>query len=212
MNVLANENRLLIIKFITESKEGVSASEIAEKLNLKISTVMSHLEQMESVGLIRFDWKRIGRGRPLKKYKLVDNYVTIDLDLAALARIPNKEELEEKIFTYISLKRKRDTLPVSLTVEDIIKTLNVDAKTALVLLDYLTEKKNEVAKMLASEVLEKFKNKKVVEIEKIARELKVHEYWAAKTASYLESKGLYKVREGKICRIEYEKGKEKTGK
>ncbi len=190
------------MRLLLESgREGLSPSELAEKMNLKIPTVMSHLETLEKIGVVRFELRKMPRGRPLKKYRVIDSVLTIDIDLEALVKIPSWDELDNKMYEYISRKKETSRLPLRFSVEDIAETMNFSLKEAIILLDYLNMKTDQIVGFLVSEALEKFKGREIFEIEEISNELNIHEYWAAKVASRLASTGMFELKEGKLKRV-----------
>lgn len=57
--ILINDKALSILKLLQE--ESLSASEVADRLNLPLSTVVYHLDKMSRVGLIEIAGKRYGK-------------------------------------------------------------------------------------------------------------------------------------------------------
>lgn len=66
--ILINDKALSILKLLQE--ESLSASEVADRLNLPLSTVVYHLDKMSRVGLIEIAGKKYGkRLREVKLYR-----------------------------------------------------------------------------------------------------------------------------------------------
>ncbi|KQV07919.1 helix-turn-helix transcriptional regulator [Leifsonia sp. Root112D2] len=69
-SALASRTRRDVLEFIAASAVPLGASEIAEHIDLHITTVRFHLDQLESAHLIRRDVEREGRrGRPRVVYR-----------------------------------------------------------------------------------------------------------------------------------------------
>lgn len=197
LEALTSESKISILKALLENPQGLTASQIAKKLNLKIPTVLTHLEPLENLGLIKIQpiWKK---GKILKTYQIAEKDITIQIDIELYVRIPSKNQLEEQMLTYIETKRKQGILPAQITIQDLTKILKIDQKQAIILLDYIRKNQQTIIKILTPQILETFRQQKAFTITEAANKLKTHQYWIAKTIDNLAQKGYCSIENGKV--------------
>ncbi len=117
INVLNSGPKLEILKILSEGKP-LTASKLAEKLKVKISTVLSHLEDLVNAGLVKVETESIG-GRIIKKYSLISNKIVLTVNIHALTRIEEvgveeyEREMENLTLQYLKAKRKKRRISVN---------------------------------------------------------------------------------------------------
>lgn len=194
IDCLGDDTRIQIIKFLIDRwRLGVTAGELAEALNLKIPTIMEHLNLLEESGLVRFQYRQRG-GRMLKVYELVDTVITLQLDLELFVSIPHRTKLEELAMQYFSTKRKQG-LKAEFSIDDVAKTLGVDQGTATVVYDFVASRRDEFTRIVGMDILKELKDKQEEQVDQLAATLKVDINWVKSAVNYLVNKG-YVVLEG----------------
>lgn len=181
----------------------MTPSAIAEVLDLSLPTVTKHLEILEEAGLVSYTYTR--GGTPAKLYKIVDLYLTIQIDLSKFVKAFNRSELERKAAKYI--QKKMDAgLPRDITIDDIQHTLDTDQDTAYVVYEYITEKETElIVKPIASMILDYInkENKKRISIREL-KEINADERWIEVACRYIQNKGIYTYKDKELIRVEVE--------
>ena len=195
---LGDETRIRILRFLLERwRLGVTAGELAEALDLKIPTIMEHLNLLEESGLIRFQYRQRG-GRMLKVYELVDTVVTLQLDLELFVSIPNRTKLEELGMQYFSAKRKQG-LRSEFSIDDVAKTLGLNQGTATVVYDFVASRRGEFARIVGMDILRELRETQEQRLDQLATTMKVDVNWVKSAVSYLVDKG-YVVLEGDLVK------------
>ncbi len=199
IEALASPTRVNIVRHLLD-EEGLSASELAKRLNLSIPTVMEHLSALMSAGLVKWEWRTVG-GRQLKVYSVVDRKISLQLDLDSYARLPSKQKFDELLHEYVERSLSRGWLPAKPTVEAVCEVLNVDWRVALALVEHALMNEEEVVDHLLPKALEALEDLDELAVDELSRRLKVHEYWAARVARRLEERGGFRVENGRIKRL-----------
>ncbi len=201
---LTNETRMKIIDLLLQRyRVGMTPSAIAEVLDLSLPTVTKHLEILEDAGLVNYMYTR--EGTPSKVYKIVDLYLTVQIDLSKFVKAFNRSELERKATKYIQ-KKMETGLPRDITIDDIQHTIDTDQDTAYVVYEYITEKETElIVKPIASMIHDYIneENKKRVEIREL-KKINADEHWIEAACKYIQNKGIYTYRDKELIRVEVE--------
>ena len=196
---LGDETRVRILKFLLERwRIGVTAGELAEALDLKIPTIMEHLNLLEESGLIRFQYRQRG-GRMLKVYELVDTVVTLQLDLELFVSIPNRTKLEELGMQYFTTKRKQG-LKTEFSIDDVAKTLGLDQGAATVVYDFVASRRDEFTRIVGMDILKELREKPEQKVDQLAVVMKGDVNWVKSAVGYLANKG-YVVLEGDLVKV-----------
>jgi len=193
IEALSGDSRRQIVAELLKNPEGLSASELARRLDLTISTILTHLDKLIAAGIVRVVPKRRG-ARIYKIYRIVDEEIELTIDLRLLTSIPSTEELRKGVRELLREIRRERVLPPSFDPETVRDTLRVDIDTALMLTDYLRLNEDEVVSQLCEEAREIFKGFKEVGLRELEEKLRVHTYWALKVARRFEELNEYLVR------------------
>ncbi|MEA1994046.1 MAG: winged helix-turn-helix domain-containing protein [Euryarchaeota archaeon] len=201
---LTNETRLKIIDLLLQRyRVGMTPTAIAKVLDLSLPTVTKHLEILEDAGLVNYVYTR--GGTPSKLYKIVDLYLTVQIDLSKFVKAYNRSELERKAAKYVQ-KKMETQLPSNITIGDIQTTLDTDQDTAYVVFEFIHAKEeNLIIKPISSmifDILEK-KDKRQLGIEELNK-INADEHWIEKACRHIQSKGIYTYRDKKLSRVEVE--------
>ncbi len=198
LDILNSGPKLSILKVLLDQGEA-SAKDIASKVKTKLSTVLSHLSDLVKAGLVKVNVQDL-RGKQVKKYSLVSSKLTINIDfrlflhLEEYAAEEKLKELEYLALKYISVKREKETLPLTISVRDVAKVLNVDINTAIEVTDFINTHTDRIIDYLCSDALDIIKNRgKVKNLREFASLLNVHQYWAALILQSLSSKGFIRI-------------------
>ena len=196
INVLNSGPKLEILKILSEGKP-LTASELAEKLKVKISTVLSHLEDLVNAGLVKVETESTG-GRVTKKYSLISNKIVLTINIHALTRIEEvgveeyEREMENLALQYLKAKRekRKGEFPLTIRVRDVAKTLGVSIDEAVKVVDYINTHPEVIIDNISYELLEIIRKSKTATVRELADKLKVHPYWVVMAAKKLTSQGL----------------------
>ncbi|RLG74461.1 MAG: hypothetical protein DRO23_06680 [Thermoprotei archaeon] len=195
IDVLNSGPKLEILKILSEGKP-LTASELSEKLKVKISTVLSHLDDLINTGLVKVETSSVG-GRAIKKYSLVSNRIVLTINIRTLTHIEEigveeyEKELEHLTLQYIKAKRERKgELPLAIKVRDVAKTLNISIEKAIGIVDYINTHPEVIVDNISYDLLKVLRENKVATIRELADRLKVHPYWVVMAAKKLTSQGL----------------------
>jgi DNA-binding transcriptional ArsR family regulator len=198
IDCLSDETRRQILKILIDRwRLGVTASELAEALQLRLPTILEHLHLLEEAGLVRFQYRQRG-GRMAKVYEVTDTIVTLQIDLELFTSIPPRTKLEEYAMRYFSAKRSQG-LKGSFSIEDVAKTLNLDQRTATVVYDFLASRRGEFTRILGMDILELLKERQQASIQELSQALKVDQEWVTSAVNYLVEKG-YVMMEGDVVK------------
>ncbi len=199
LDVLTSGPKLSIMKLLLE-KGSLSAKEIANELNLKLSTVLNHLNDLVKAGLVHISIEKQD-SRTIKKYHLISKKIRIELDLETFlhlekyAREEELKEFEDLVYRYIELKCSQSKLPLSITVKDVVSVLGIDMNTAIGVVDFINSYTDRVIEYIANKVFEYLKKNRESSIDTISRDLRIHEYWIALAIQNLVSRGLVRLDE-----------------
>ena len=206
ISVLNSGPKLEILKILSEGKP-LTASELAEKLKVKISTVLSHLEDLVNAGLVKVETESIG-GRVIKKYNLISNKIVLTVNIHALTHIEEvgveeyEKEMENLVLRYLKAKRekRKGEFPLTIKVRDVAKTLGISIDEAIRVVDYINTHPEVIIGSISYELLEIIRRNKKATVRELADKLKVHPYWVVMAAKKLTSQGLV-VFEENIIRV-----------
>jgi len=203
LDILNSGPKLSILKVLLDHGE-LSAKEIADKVKIKLPTVLSHLSDLVKAGLVKVDVSE-SKGRRTKKYSLMAKKLVLNINLDLLTHL--EEHIEEEKFReleylaiqYINIKRKEKELPLTISVRDVAKTLGLDLNTAVEVTDFINTYTDRIIDYLCGEALELIKSKgKVKGIKELASLMKVHQYWAALITQALNNRGLIRISDNGI--------------
>lgn len=193
IEVLNSGPKLAIIRALLR-RNGATAKELSQELGVKIPTVLSHLSDLARAGLVVVDTGEEG-GRHAKVYRLAARKVVVEVDLEQFVelreRIDREElrEIEALALRYVDEKRRHSILPLAVTVRDVVKTIGIDAGTAIQVVDYINTYTRSIIEHLASEALKALGSRGAMSVRDLAKSLRVHEYWAALVAQELVARG-----------------------
>ncbi len=205
LDVLCSGPKLEILRMLID-EGSLSASDIAKKLGIKLSTVLNHLSDLVDAGLVGVKSEGI---RGVKKYFLISNLVKLELDIKRLVAGPESSikiertedsEIESLALEYVRIKRshRRGKLPLRPKVRDVMSTLGVDVDTAIRVVDYINTHHDKIADALINEVIDVVKGRGEINVRELAEKLKVHPYWAVMCIEKLVRKGVLKFKNGII--------------
>lgn len=126
---LSTENtRTKILRLLLLSEH--SAIDLAGELNINESAVRKHLDLLEKRGLVAFEFKKIGMGRPKKLYRMTAKGHKTFPNMSDLLLRFLTEEIHDKFDTE-ELKKLSDSLAQEITeevigddIDDIVKRFN----------------------------------------------------------------------------------------
>lgn len=198
LDILNSGPKLSILRILLDHGE-VTAKEIADKLKIKLPTVLSHLSDLIKAGLVKVRILDV-KGRKVKKYSLVSKKFILNIDLSILLHLEEYEaeeklkEIEYLAIQYINLKRKKEGLPLTISARDVAKELGIDINTAIEVTDFINTYTDKIINYLSSEALELIKSRgKISGLRELASLMNVHHYWMALIIQDLNNKGFIKV-------------------
>jgi len=198
LDILNSGPKLSILRILLDHGE-VTAKEIADKLKIKLPTVLSHLSDLIKAGLVKVRILDV-KGRKVKKYSLVSKKFILNIDLSILLHLEEYEaeeklkEIEYLAIQYINLKRKKEGLPLTISARDVAKELGIDINTAIEVTDFINTYTDKIINYLSSEALELIKSRgKISGLRELASLMNVHHYWIALIIQDLNNKGFIKV-------------------
>jgi len=110
LEALSERSRLAVLGILLGHPNGITASEIAEKVDKKIPTILYHLEILSQAGLVITELKqRIdGVGRPVKHWKVEKTAIRVEIDIPSLILFsePLSSYIEELREMYKKQNRK----------------------------------------------------------------------------------------------------------
>ncbi len=198
LDILNSGPKLSILRILLDHGE-VTAKEIADKLKIKLPTVLSHLSDLIKAGLVKVRILDV-KGRKVKKYSLVSKKFILNIDLSILLHLEEYEaeeklkEIEYLAIQYINLKRKKEGLPLTISARDVAKELGIDINTAIEVTDFINTYTDKIINYLSSEALELIKSRgKISGLRELASLMNVHHHWMALIIQDLNNKGFIKV-------------------
>lgn len=100
----SKDTKSKILRFLSE--KDLTALDIAERLDVNESAVRRHLDKLESLGMVNHDFKKVGRGRPKKFFRLTEKGMRAfprEPELLLNLLIKNlDDDLDEDVFEDIS--------------------------------------------------------------------------------------------------------------
>jgi len=197
IEALASEPKLKIIKLLVDGKS-LTATEISNKLNISLSTIIDHLNQLVKANILTTSLiKR--RGKLIKTYKLRDYIWSVKIDLRTYVNLLDIEEIENLAREYIERKIQEKGLPIKFNIKELMNYLNLNLDKAYIVLNYLKNEDNVIS------ILEEIFNKKFSEseipINKLAEKMNIHVYWAYRLAYKLSEDQRYVVKNGKLIKL-----------
>ena len=187
IDALSEKTRLEILRLLMQNPMGLTAAQIARALNKTIPTILSHIELLSYVGLLKINYQTY-RGRVLKVYSLADKEIRLEIDLEKFVWVPLRSYLDFWVSEYIRIKRSESILPSKLNVKDIAKSLGIDERTAKHVKEKI-EKDQQWIPALAGEALQILANKNMITISDLGKELSIARPWAVRLADILVSQG-----------------------
>ncbi len=196
IEALAHKPKRAVLKVIVEMGQA-RAGEIAKRLNLRLPTVLQHLEDLAAAGLIKV---QEAGPRRLKVYTISSEKIRMELDikLFLMSEEPRQEYVEELAKRYIHEKRKKGQLPAAPAVIDIKKTLHIKVEEALLVADLMHTRPSTVLDELIDEAIKAIEERPGMRISDLAKRLSTSQYWATLLASTLLSKGRIRMEGGKL--------------
>ena len=85
LDILNSGPKLSILKVLLEEGE-VTAKDIADRIKIKLPTVLSHLSDLVKAGLVRVNIASTG-SKQVKKYSLVSRKIVLNIDLELLLHL-----------------------------------------------------------------------------------------------------------------------------
>ncbi len=208
IEALCSGPKLQILKMLIEYGGGLTATDVAKKLGVKLSTALTHLEDLVNAGLLTVSTE--GSGRIIKKYYVSDSEVMIKINLKELLGIETcevpkelteeEEELRALAMEYVRIKRsrRRSKLPLRPKVRDVATVLNLSIDKAIEIVNYINTHQDEIVNELCPEVQEILRRAGSMKVKDIADELKVHPYWVVLCIERLVRIGVVKVRDNLV--------------
>ncbi len=194
LEVLSSKAKLKIVRVLLE-KGRASAKEIAEVTGTSLPTVLQHLEDLVSIGLATYEEVKRGAKR-VKEYRLTSKRVVIVLDLARLVE-DRESKLLDLVAEYLSLRDEGIEVKASPSTYELRKLLKLSDEDAKELASFYRSRIDEVAEVLAEELLTKASGLELT-VREISRLLRVDRALAAMVAAKLIEKGLAVAERGKI--------------
>lgn len=86
IEALSEKTRLAMLGLLVESGTGLTASDLATRVDKKIPTILYHLDILSQAGLVGIELKRKapGAGRPVKHWQVAKKEIQIDIDIQSL--------------------------------------------------------------------------------------------------------------------------------
>ena len=202
---LGSGPKLEILRILL-SEGPLPATEVSRRLGIKLSTTLSHLEELVNSGLVAI--KSEGK---IKKYYVPSSRVIIVLDLSSfvgkVVEAQGEEyEVKSLALEYMRIKReRRGKLPLRPKVRDVANILGLDLEKAMKVVEYINTHQKELAEYLINEVKETLSRGGQLSIKELSDKLRVHPYWIVMCIEILESRGEVKVRESKVSLLRVEK-------
>jgi len=211
IEALCSGPKLQIIKLLLENRDGLRATELSKVLGIKLSTVLKHLEDLVSSGLVNVSLE--GTNRVVKRYLIRNDEVLVKINLRELVGIEScvegeelvSSEVRELAMEYVRIKRgrRRGKLPLRPKVRDVANVLGLSIDKAIEVVNYINTHQHEVTKLICEEVEKLLKSEGPLRIKDLADKLKVHPYWVVTCVEGLRSLGkvvindsLVSIREG----------------
>ena len=207
IEALCSGPKLQILKMLIEYGRGLTATDVARKLGVKLSTALTHLEDLVNAGLLTVSTE--GSGKIIKKYYVSDSEVMIKINLKELLGIEacevpkeptEEEELRALAMEYVRIKRsrRRSKFPLRPKVRDVATVLNLSIDKAIEIVNYINTHQGEIVNELCPEVQEVLRRAGSMKVKDIADELKVHPYWVVLCIERLVRIGVVKVRDNLV--------------
>ncbi len=191
--------KLAIIKILLKYKEGLPAKEISRMLGVKLPTTLEHLSDLIKTGLVHVEFN----GRR-KNYVLTSRKIVLEIDLEQLVMLDEKrkdaelKELEALAYRYLEEKTKKDKLPMTITVKDVVNTLGIDTNTAIEIVDFINTFTDKFVLLIERKILDILRSEDGLTIDDLAKKLNMHKYWVIIGVQSLKSKSLVKIVNNKV--------------
>lgn len=196
MDVLTSRAKLRIISILLE-KPRISAKEIAELTGTRLPTVLEHLNDLISSGIVEvFEEKR--GNRKVKVYSLKASRIILRIDLRMLAKL-EEEFYRDLMMYYLRLRNRGIVVKASPSTYELKKLLRVSDEEARRLVAYIRSRINDIVDILVEEALEKIKGS--VTVRQIAEILSIDQTLAAMVATKLIEKNFARAEKGKIVLV-----------
>lgn len=140
LDALGEKSRRKILEILAESPEnGLTASDLAERIGKKIPTILHHLQSLEAVGLIENVERPLDSvHRPVKHWRLRFQIINIKIDFA---NVPSS--VRSLAFSFLDHYSKDEggiitkTLPGTVKIKDIETALSLDREVGRSVRDLL---------------------------------------------------------------------------
>ncbi|MFQ5978140.1 MAG: ArsR/SmtB family transcription factor [Candidatus Heimdallarchaeota archaeon] len=125
IEALSEKTRLAVLAEIISAKDGTTASDIAERVNKKIPTILYHLDILSHAGLVTIELKQKvpGVGRPVKHWKVAKKAVQIEIDIPTLVLFAEPlSSIIRDLLTYYRDTKRELAFGIPVDPRDIIET------------------------------------------------------------------------------------------
>ncbi len=186
MEALKEETRQKIIDLLLSSSDGLSLTEMQQKLGKTLPTLIFHINLLEKAGII--SWKLSKRGRKTTKiYFAKEKLISIDIDIEIFSKAMNLKRLSNLLDTLIDKSIESiGQIPRKYSISEIMNILNSDPLTATALNDYLETYEEEFVKKLLKRYSDKILNLSRIEPDNLSKELRIDVYWVTKMLKELK--------------------------
>ncbi|MFX0095726.1 MAG: ArsR/SmtB family transcription factor, partial [Candidatus Hodarchaeota archaeon] len=182
IETLSERTRLFILKCLQDTPYGLMATDIANRINKKVPTVLYHLDRLRDAGIVYEEIKPRAEGekREVKHWLIADQSITLDIELESLCYL--HRSIDSYILSFLSVIRKSGIISQesleNVSSEDIGNHQKVSESFATVIKENLTV---ETVVQLLSELLDV----EFTKINKIEKDVK-----AILKKNYLHEKAL----------------------
>ncbi len=193
VTVLASRAKLRILCYLS-THPGATAKEVAEYTGTSLPTVLEHLAELSSLGLVRVVEERKG-ARRVKRYYLAAKRISIIVDFDRV-RERGEERLRRLLDEYLNLRSKGVVVKASPHAKELKKLLGLSEEEARELAAFIRDRLGEVVSRLAKEAREKVKGSTTVR--SLSTLLRVDMALAAMVATRMIEEGWARAERGRI--------------
>ncbi len=190
--VLSSRAKLRILCFLA-SHPGATAKEVAEYTGTSLPTVLEHLAELVSLGLVRVEEER--RGRRLKRYYVAAPRLSLMVDFRELIGY-SERRLRQLLERYLELRSQGVVVKASPQARELRRLLGLGEEEARELAAFFRAKLGEIVARLAREAREKVEGP--VTVRSLAALLRVDMALAAMVATRMIEEGWARAEKGKI--------------